>query len=179
MEQARATIERQLGQMVRLVDDLLDVGRISCNKLELQAERVDLASIVRHAVEACRPFCDEGHHEIIVTLTPDPIYLQADSVRLTQVFGNLLNNSCKYSEPETRIWVTAERQGNDVAVTVKDAGIGIPPDMLPRCSTVHAGRSVVGAFGGRARHRPVAREATRRDARRHGDGSQRRARPRQ
>ena len=132
IEQARSTMERQIGQMVRLIDDLLDVSRITRNKLELKTERVELASIVHHAVEACRPHSERAGHELNVTLPPEPIYLHADPIRLAQVFGNLLNNSAKYTEPGGRIWLTAERQGSDVAVRVKDTGVGIPPEMLPK-----------------------------------------------
>jgi PAS domain S-box-containing protein len=126
----RDTMERQLGQMVRLVDDLLDVSRITRNRLDLRKGRVELASVMHHAVEEARPLADHANHELIVSVPPEPIYLHADSVRLTQIFGNLLANACKYTQPGGRIWLTAERQGTDVVVTVKDTGIGIPPDKL-------------------------------------------------
>ena len=116
LEQVRATMERQLGQMVRLVDDLLDVSRITRGKLELRKERVELASVIHQAVEACRPLAERANHELNVSLPPEPIYLHADPVRLAQVFGNLLNNACKYTEPGGRIWLTVERQGSDVVV---------------------------------------------------------------
>src|SRR5713226_727281 len=131
LQQARDTMERQLGQLVRLVDDLLDVSRITRDKLELRKERVELASILHQSVEVCRPLAERAKHEVTVSLPSEPIYLHADPVRLAQVFSNLLNNSCKYTEPGGRIWLTAERQGSDVVVSVKDNGIGIPPDMLP------------------------------------------------
>ena len=130
LQQARDTMERQLGQMVRLVDDLFDVSRITRNKLELRMERVELASVIHQSVEACRPLAESANHEVTVTLPPEPIYLHADPVRLAQVFDNLLNNSCKYTEPGGKIWLTAERQGSDVVVKVKDTGIGIPTDKL-------------------------------------------------
>ncbi len=129
-QQARDTIERQFGQMVRLVDDLLDVSRITRNKLELRKERVELASVIHQSVEACRPMAESANHQLNVTLPQQPIYLHADPVRLAQVFSNLLNNACKYTEPGGRIWLTAERQGSDVAVQVRDTGTGIPPDKL-------------------------------------------------
>jgi PAS domain S-box-containing protein len=94
IQQARDTMERQLGQMVRLVDDLLDVSRISRGRIELKRERVELTSVVYQAVEACRPLAESAKHEVKVTLPPEPIYLHADPVRLAQVFSNLLNNSC-------------------------------------------------------------------------------------
>jgi two-component system, chemotaxis family, CheB/CheR fusion protein len=130
IEQVRSTLERQLGQMVRLVDDLLDMSRISRSKLELRKGRVELASVIHQSVEACRPLAESAKHELNVSLPPEPIYLHADPVRLAQVFGNLLNNACKYTEPGGRIWLTAERQGGDVVVNVKDTGLGIPSDKL-------------------------------------------------
>jgi signal transduction histidine kinase len=130
LPQAYDTMERQLSQLVRLVDDLLDVSRITRNKMELRKQRVELASIVHHAAEACRPLGDSLGHEVAVTLPPEPVYLNADAARLAQVFQNLLNNACKYTEPGGRVWLTAERQAGDVVVTVKDTGVGIPPDKL-------------------------------------------------
>jgi signal transduction histidine kinase len=91
---------------------------------------VELASILHQSVEACRPLAESAKHEVSVTLPPQPIYLHADPVRLAQVFSNILNNACKYTEPGGKIWLTAERQGSDVVVTVKDTGLGIPPDKL-------------------------------------------------
>jgi PAS domain S-box-containing protein len=132
IDQARSTMERQIAQMVRLIDDLLDVSRITRDKLELKTQRVELASIAHDATEAYRPDYQRAGHELYVALPAEPIYLRADPVRLAQVFGNLLANSCKYTEPGGRIWLSAERQGNDVAVKVKDTGVGIPPEMLPR-----------------------------------------------
>jgi PAS domain S-box-containing protein len=130
MEQARTTMGRQLSHMVRLIDDLLDVSRISRGKVELKRERVELASVMSLAVEACRPLVDGARHEMKVILPQEPIYLNADPVRLAQVFGNILNNASKYTDPGGKIWLTAERQGSGVVVKVKDTGIGIPSDQL-------------------------------------------------
>jgi two-component system, chemotaxis family, CheB/CheR fusion protein len=130
IEQVRSTLERQLGQMVRLVDDLLDVNRITRGKLELRKERVELAPVIYQSVEACRPLVERAKHELHVSLPTEPVYLHADPVRLAQVFGNLLTNACKYTDPGGRIWLTAERQGSEVVVNVKDTGLGIPPDKL-------------------------------------------------
>ena len=130
MEQARSTMERQLNHMVRLIDDLLDVSRISRGKIELKRERVELASVVAQAVEACRPLAESAGHEVTVALPPEPLHLDADPVRLAQVFGNILNNSCKYTEPGGRIRLAAERQDGEVEVRVVDTGVGIPPDAL-------------------------------------------------
>jgi len=130
LEQARERMERQLRQMVRLVDDLLDVNRITHNRLELRETRVELGTVVEQAVEACRPLADAAGHKLTVTLPEEPCYLRADVARLAQVFGNLLSNSCKYMDLGGRITLTARREGGHVSVTVEDTGMGIPPDKL-------------------------------------------------
>ncbi len=130
LRRAQDAMGRQLGQLVRLVDDLLDVNRITHNRLELRPSRVALAPLVEHAVEATRPLADAAGHHLWVSLPADPILLNADPVRLAQVFGNLLSNSCKYTRPGGEIWIAAERQEHDVVVSVRDTGIGIPADQL-------------------------------------------------
>ncbi|MEP7083229.1 MAG: chemotaxis protein CheB [Betaproteobacteria bacterium] len=130
LRKARETMERQLGQMTRLIDDLLDVSRISQGKLNLRRSQVELASVMHQAVEATRPALDAAQHEFTLTLPPHPVYLQADSMRLAQVFGNLLSNAAKFSEPQGRITVNVTQQRDEVVVAVKDTGIGIPPDNL-------------------------------------------------
>jgi PAS domain S-box-containing protein len=129
--QAREMMERQLGQMVRLVDDLLDISRITRNRLELRKAPVQLWAVVQSAVETARPQIEAGGHTLTVTLPPQPIYLDADLTRLAQVFWNLLNNSAKYTEPGGRISLTAEMEGGEAVVTVRDNGIGIPAESLP------------------------------------------------
>ena len=131
-EQTRTMMERQLGQMVHLVDDLLDVSRISQGKLELRKQRIELATVLNTAVETARPLIEAGGHELTIVAPPQPVSLDADLTRLGQVFSNLLNNAAKYSERGGRIRLAAERQGNDVVVSVKDTGVGIPPEMLPK-----------------------------------------------
>ena len=130
LRRTRDTMERQLGQLVRLVDDLLDLNRITHNRLELRPSRVELNAVIQQAVEACRPVADSLGHELRVSLPSEPHYLTADPARLAQVFGNLLSNACKYTERGGKISLTAERQGSEVVVAVKDTGIGIPPDKL-------------------------------------------------
>ncbi len=125
-------MERQLQQMVRLVDDLLDVSRISRGRIELRRKPVELASVVIHAVEAIRPLCERMDQELTVTLPPEPVYLNADPVRLSQVVGNLLNNACKFTDKGGRIGLTVEREGEDAVIRVWDTGIGIAADQLPR-----------------------------------------------
>jgi two-component system CheB/CheR fusion protein len=127
---AREMMGRQLAHMVRLIDDLLDVSRISRNKLELRRERVLLADVINSAVETARPAIDGAEHELNISLPQRPVYLNADLTRLAQVFSNLLTNSAKYTERGGRIWISAERQGTDVRVTVRDTGIGIPAESL-------------------------------------------------
>jgi signal transduction histidine kinase/CheY-like chemotaxis protein len=129
---ATEMMQRQVGQMARLVDDLLDVSRISRGKIELRREPVELASIVHHAVEAVRPLCESMDHELTVTLPPQPAYLNADPSRLSQVVGNLLNNACKFTETGGRIRLTVEREGKQALIRVQDTGIGIAAEQLPR-----------------------------------------------
>ena len=130
LKQAHDTIERQLGQMVRLVDDLLDLNRITHDRLELRRSEVELSSVIQQGVEVARPLIDAAAHELIIDLPDEPVYLNADRARLAQLFGNLLNNSCKYTRPNGKISLTAKLVGDEVVVTVKDNGAGIPPDKL-------------------------------------------------
>jgi PAS domain S-box-containing protein len=132
VDQARTMMERQLGQMVHLVDDLLDVSRISRGKLALRKERVKISTVINNAVETSRTVIEANGHELTVSIPPDATSVDADVTRLAQVFANLLNNSAKYSERGSRIRLTVERQGNDVVVSVRDSGVGIPSDMLPK-----------------------------------------------
>jgi PAS domain S-box-containing protein len=126
----RDMMDRQLSHMVHLIDDLLDVSRISCNKMELRRSRVLLADVVGSAVETARPVLEAAGQELTVSLTPEPVQLDADLTRLTQVFGNLLNNCAKYSQPGGHVWLTATRDGDQIAVAVRDDGIGIPASAL-------------------------------------------------
>ena len=125
-------IQRQVGHMARLLDDLLDVSRVSRGRLRLRTERVDLGQVVRHAVEASHPLIEAGRHRLVVEFPPQPIRLDADSTRLAQVFSNLLNNAARYSEPGTTIHISASGEGGEAVVRVTDHGIGIMPSMLPR-----------------------------------------------
>jgi PAS domain S-box-containing protein len=129
---ATEVIERQVHQMTRLVDDLLDVSRITRGKIELRKERVELAEVVNSAVEASRPLIEKWGHELTVEVPPQVIHVAADPTRLAQVLSNLLNNAAKYTDQGGRIWLTASRQGDDALIRVKDTGAGIPPEMLQR-----------------------------------------------
>jgi signal transduction histidine kinase len=125
-------MQRQLGHLVRLVDDLMDVGRITHGKIELRQERVELAGALNQALESCQPLVTQRDIRLRVRLSPEQIYLHADPVRLTQIFGNLLNNACKYTEPGGEVVVSVERLPAQVQVSVKDTGIGIPSGELER-----------------------------------------------
>jgi PAS domain S-box-containing protein len=131
-ENTRSMMDQALNQMVRLVDDLLDASRITTGKLQLRKERVELAAVVQSAVETSRPLIDKQGHKLTVTLPPAPVRLDADPIRMAQVFSNLLNNAAKYSEAGGHIALTAETQGDEVLVRVTDRGIGIPAEHLPR-----------------------------------------------
>ncbi len=131
LTQAHDTLERQLAQLVRLVDDLLDLNRITHDRLELRRSEVELATVVQQAVEVARPLIDAAGQKLTIDLPDEAIYLNADCARLAQVFGNLLNNSCKYTRPNGAISLSARRNGNnEVSVSVRDNGAGIPPDKL-------------------------------------------------
>ncbi len=129
-ERATGTIERQLTHLVRLVDDLLDMSRISRGKLDLRREHIELASVIHQAVETCRPMAESASQEITVTLPAQPIHLDADPVRLSQVVSNLLNNASKFAGQHGRISLTVNQRDDEVTIAVKDNGIGIPPAML-------------------------------------------------
>lgn len=140
-----AVMERQLAQLVRLVDDLLELSRITRGTIELREEPVDLAMVIMNAIETCRPLIDARQHHIHVDLPPGVI-VRGDAVRLSQIFGNLLNNAAHYTEPGGTITVTAARDGRDAVVSVRDTGIGIPAELLPQifevfARTRHPGRS--------------------------------------
>lgn len=128
--QARAMMDRQLGHLVRLVDDLLDVSRIGQNKMELRRARILLSEVIDNAVETARPAIEAAGHLLTVSIPPLPIELDADLTRLAQVLSNLLTNSARYTEKAGQIWVSGEQHGTEVVIAVRDTGIGIPADAL-------------------------------------------------
>jgi signal transduction histidine kinase/ActR/RegA family two-component response regulator len=128
--QLREMMERQLRQLVRLVDDLLDVSRITTGKLVLRRDVVDLLELVRNAADTVKPLLDSRSHRLTLDLPTEPILMHADGVRLSQVISNLLNNAAKYTEPGGRIEVAVARDDNEVSVRVTDSGIGITAEML-------------------------------------------------
>ena len=129
---ARATgiMERQLGHMVRLVDDLLDVARIVRGGIELRTERIEVATVVSDAIESVRPICDDHEQRLVVTLPPQAIYLDADPTRVAQIVGNLLNNASKFTETGGRIELAVERADHEAVIRVRDTGIGMTADEL-------------------------------------------------
>jgi len=131
-EEMTAMIERQVAHMVRLIDDLLDVSRITQDKLKLKTERVDFVVLVQQAIQAIQPLCDRNGVDIKVELPNSPLWLLADAVRIAQVVGNLLNNACKFSERNGRIDVSLWKDGQTAVLRVKDVGIGINREHLPR-----------------------------------------------
>jgi PAS domain S-box-containing protein len=130
-ERVRETMERQVNHLVRLVDDLLDIARITAGKLELRREPTEIASIIRSAVETSRPLIDAQRHQLSITLPAQPLTVEADPVRLSQVVANLLNNAAKYTESGGQIWLTVSCEAGEVVISVRDTGIGIRADMLP------------------------------------------------
>ena len=137
VDHALDVLQRQVGQMVRLVDDLLDAGRIGSGKIDLRRERVELSSVVHHVVDAVRPLTEPRSQELTVTLPTAPVYLSADPTRLAQIIGNLLNNASKFTDRGGHIWLTVERSDEPslvdgetapgIVIRVRDNGTGIPP----------------------------------------------------
>jgi PAS domain S-box-containing protein len=125
-------IERQVNHMVRLVDDLMEVSRITRSRIELRKEPVEVAAIARSAVETSQPLIEAAGHRLVLSIPPEPLILEGDPVRLTQVVANLLNNAAKYTDRSGQIWLTVRREGAAVAISVRDSGSGIPSEMLPR-----------------------------------------------
>jgi len=123
--------ERQMAQLIRLVDELLDIARISSGKIGLHPQEVSLKAIVERAVESSRPQIDAGRHELVVELPAAELQLQADPVRLAQALSNLLNNAAKYTDTGGRIRLAARREGDELVIEIQDNGIGIAPELLP------------------------------------------------
>ncbi len=131
-QHTRRIVERQVGRLARLIDDLLDVSRIRTGKVELRRDAIELGALVAHAVEIARPVFEERGHELAVSLPEEPVWLEADPVRLEQVLSNLLNNAIKFTEDGGKISLAAERQAHELVLRVTDTGVGITPDLLPR-----------------------------------------------
>ena len=136
-EQVCEMMERQMGHLVRLVDDLMEVSRITRGKVELQLEPIELAAVICSAVEASRPLIEASNHQLAIAVPPERLIVDGDLVRLSQVVSNLLNNAAKYMDDGGQIWLGAKQEGDMVCLSVRDTGIGIPAEVLPtfsRCS---------------------------------------------
>ena len=131
-EEIRDMMDRQLSHLVRLVDDLLDVSRVSKGKIELRKARIALRDVLKSAVDASNPLITAGRHELRLILPDAPVWLDADPTRLSQVVSNLLNNAAKYTPEGGKIALSARRLGEEVIIEVSDNGVGIPADMLPK-----------------------------------------------
>ena len=128
-------MERQLRHLTRLVDELLDVSRISRGKIDLRRAPVVLGRLLEQAAETARPVCDEQQQALVVSLPPEPLHVNADATRLVQVFGNLLSNACKFSDAGRRVELTLARDpeaSGKALIRVRDSGIGIAAEHLPR-----------------------------------------------
>lgn len=136
VRQSTQVMERQVGQLSRLVDDLLDISRITTGKVELRKERVNLASILSNAIEVSRPLIEAAQHQLILDMADEPADLHADPTRLTQVFANLLNNAAKYTNPQGRIEVSLDCMASECVVRVRDNGIGIAAETMPHIFTM-------------------------------------------
>lgn len=136
--QAEEVIERQLKHMSRLLDDLLDVSRITHGTLEMRRAPIELTAAIATAIEAARPLIDAKHHDLILDLPRQPVRVEGDLVRLSQVFANLLINAAKYTDPHGKLELRAWQEGERAMIAVRDNGIGIAPEMLPRLFTLFA-----------------------------------------
>ena len=131
-QQARIIIERQVTQLTRLVDDLMEVSRITTGRVQLRQDRVAVSDIVEQAVETARPLIDQRQQELTVSLPPQPIWLNADAARLQQVVVNLLTNAAKYTAEGGQIWLSVQQEGDECVLRLRDTGVGIAPAVLPR-----------------------------------------------
>jgi two-component system CheB/CheR fusion protein len=129
-EQTLNIVERQTNQIIRLVDDLLDISRITQGKITLKKEKIELKTAIEMAVEASREMIESHQLQLTLSLPDEPVYLQADFARLAQIFLNLLNNAAKYTQSGGKIWLSVEKQAHEVVIKVRDTGIGIAPEML-------------------------------------------------
>jgi signal transduction histidine kinase/DNA-binding response OmpR family regulator len=132
LQRERTIIERQVRHLTRLVDDLLDVSRITRGKIELKRERIEIAEIVAKAIEMASPLIEQRQHSLMVDLPRHGLAIEADAIRMAQVVANLLNNAAKYTEPHGTLAIGARREGDAVVLWVRDTGIGLSAEILPR-----------------------------------------------
>jgi PAS domain S-box-containing protein len=150
LHQSASIIERQVGQMARIVDELLEVSRITTGRIQLHQERIAVGGVVANAAATVRSLIDQRRHQLTVSAPSEAIWLYADAGRLEQVVVNLLTNAAKYTDPGGRIWVTVQKEGNEAVLRVRDTGVGIAPEILPRIFDLftQAERSLERAQGG-------------------------------
>ena len=130
VERVHGMLDRQVTHMVRLLDELLEVSRISRGVIELQRRRLDLAAVVADAVEGSRPSIEQGQHRLELSMPPEPVYVEGDAMRLAQVLSNLLNNAARYTDPGGRVALVLHKAGGEAVVEVRDSGIGIAPEKM-------------------------------------------------
>jgi PAS domain S-box-containing protein len=149
-QQAREIIERQVGNLTKLVSDLLEVSRVVSGRIRLDQQIVDLNQVVRHATETVKPLIEQRQHDLVLNLCAEPTWVNADTTRLEEVFINLLNNAAKYTDEGGRIEVHCEHAGSQVQVRVRDNGVGIDKELLPRIFDLftQADRSLARSAGG-------------------------------
>jgi signal transduction histidine kinase/DNA-binding response OmpR family regulator len=152
VSRAHTTMERQVRHLIRLVDDLLDVSRITQGKIELRREQTQLQAVIEHALQIARPLLKEREHTLVVDVPDAPLPVWIDVTRMTQVVANLVNNAAKYTNPRGTITITVERNDEEAVVRIKDSGIGIRPEMLPRVFELfvqadHANDRAAGGLG--------------------------------
>jgi PAS domain S-box-containing protein len=132
LQQSASVIERQVAQLTRIVDDLLEVSRITTGRIHLNRETIALSIVIENAVATVRSLIDQRQHELTVSLPKQMVWLLVDAARLEQVVVNLLTNSAKYTDPRGHIWLTVEQVGTEAVVCIRDTGVGIAPEVLPR-----------------------------------------------
>jgi signal transduction histidine kinase/ActR/RegA family two-component response regulator len=150
LQQSATIIERQAGQLTRIVDELLEVSRITTGRIQLRQERIAVGVFVENAVATVRTLFDQRRHELTVSLPTQAIWVHADSARLEQVVVNLLTNAAKYTDPGGHVWLTVQQEGEQAVLRVRDTGVGIAPEILPRIFDLftQAARSLDRSQGG-------------------------------
>jgi PAS domain S-box-containing protein len=150
LQQSASIIERQVGQLTRIVDDLLEVSRITTGRIQLRPESIAVGVVAENAVATVRSLIDQRKHELTVSLPTQPIWVHADAARLEQVVVNLLTNAAKYTDQGGHVWLTVQQEAEDAVLRVRDTGVGIAPEILPRVFDLftQAERSLDRSLGG-------------------------------
>ena len=177
--QARETIERQVGQLARSINDLMEISRINTGRIRLDRELFDMRVVVDRAIEAARPLIDRRKHDLVAHLADEPVWVAREPTRLEQVVVNLLTNAAKYTDAGGLIQLDLRQAGTQMTLSVRDNGIGIDAELLPHVFDLFAGESVVGPCSRRLGDRSILGATARRTASRHGRGAERRIGSRQ